>query len=81
MLSIRLKKIASEETLEKIIVKSTTGLPTSPYHYSSNRFLKSLLTSVEVDNWFVGFIMGELGNGFAEFIIQLIFEVGSRCRL
>ena len=56
----------------RYIVKSATSLPTSPYHYSSPKFLKSLLTSIEVGNSFASFNQGELDNRFAEFIKNFV---------
>ena len=37
--------------------------------FIQKRLLKSLPTSIEVDNESADFKFGELGNGFAEFIV------------
>ena len=48
--------------------------------FIQKRLLKSLPTSIEVGNESADFKSGELGNGFAEFIVllfQSVSEVGS----
>ena len=58
-------------------MKLTDGMPTSSKYYSSLELLKSLLTSVEVNNLDVGFITVELDNWFAEFTKKNYFFLKS----